>query len=98
VKSINYARRAKTDLEDITDYTACTWGAQQAKNYIREIRTQIAGIANGDVIAQSLQVARAGMFKCRINRHLIIFEQTNDQVRVIRILHETMDVPRHIGP
>jgi toxin ParE1/3/4 len=98
VKSINYARRAKTDLEDITDYTACTWGAQQAKNYIREIRTQIAGIANGDVIAQSLQVARAEMFKCRVNRHLIIFEQTNDQIRVVRILHETMDVPRHIGP
>ena len=74
MKSINYARRANADLEDITDYTACTWGAQQAKKYIREIRTQIAGIANGDVIAQSLQVARAGMLKCRVNRHLIIFE------------------------
>lgn len=97
MKSIKYARRANADLEDITDYTARTWGAQQAKKYIREIRAQIAGIANGDVIAQPLQVARAGMFKCRVNRHLVIFEQTNDEIRIVRILHEAMDMPRHIG-
>ena len=98
MKSIKYARRANADSEDITDYTARIWGAQQAKKYIREIRAQIAGIANGDVIAQPLQVARARMFKCRVNRHLIIFEQTTNQVRIVRILHEAMDVPRHIAP
>jgi len=97
MKSIKYARRANADLEGITDYTARTWGAQQAKNYIREIRTQIAAIANGDAVYQPLQVALAGMFKCRVNRHLIVFEQTNDQVRIVRILHEAMDVPRHMG-
>lgn len=97
MKSVRYARRANADLEDITDYTARTWGAQQAKKYIQEIRAQIEGIAKGDVIAQPLQVARAGMFKCLVNRHLIVFEQTNDQIRIVRILHEAMDVPRQIG-
>ena len=97
MKSIKYARRAKTDLEDITDYTARTWGAHQAKKYLQAIRTQIKGIANGDIISQPLQVARTGMFKCRVNRHFIIFEETDNQIRIIRILHEAMDVPRHVG-
>jgi toxin ParE1/3/4 len=98
MKSIKYARRANADLEDIIDHTARTWGAQQAKKYIRDIRVQISRIANDDVIIQPLQVARPGMFKSRINRHLIIFEQTDDHILIIRILHEAMDVPRHIGP
>lgn len=97
MKSIRYARRANADLEDIPDYTARTWGADQAKKYIREIRAQISGIANGDVIIQPLQVVRARMFKCRVNRHLVIFEQTEDEIRIVRILHEAMDVPRHLG-
>lgn len=95
MKSVKYARRANADLEDITDYTARTWGAQQAKKYIREIRSQIDGIASGDVIGQTLQVTRDGMFKCRVNRHLIIFEQTHDMIFIVRILHEVMDIPRH---
>lgn len=97
MKSIKYTRQANADLEDITDYTARTWGAQQAKKYLQEIRAQITGIAKGDVVAQPLQVARAGMFKCRVNRHLIVLEQTNNQIRIVRILHEAMDVPRQIG-
>lgn len=96
MKSIKYARQANADLEDITDYTARTWGAQQAKKYIREIRAQVASIANGDAVYQPLQVARSGMFKCRVNRHLVIFEQTNDEIRILRILHEAMDVPLQI--
>ena len=97
MKSIKYARRANADLEGIIDYTARTWGAQQAKKYIQEIRAQITDIASGNAVYQPLQVARAGMFKCRVNRHLVIFEQINDETRIVRILHESMDVPRHLG-
>lgn len=98
MRSIKYARRANADLEDITDYTARTWGADQAKRYIRDIRTQIERIASGDAIAQPLRVARDGLFKCRVNRHFIVFEQTDDFILIVRVLHEAMDIPRHIAP
>lgn len=98
MKSIKYARRANADLEDITDYTARTWGADQAKRYIRDIRTQIERMASGDAIAQPLQVARDGLFKCRVNRHFIVFEQTDDCILIVRVLHEAMDISRHIAP
>lgn len=98
IKSVKYARRASADLEDITDYTAQTWGAEQAKNYTKDLRAKIKEIVKGEASIQPMDVGRAAMFKARVNRHLIIFEQTDDHILIIRILHEAMDIPRHTGP
>lgn len=95
--SIKYSRRASADLEDITDYTARTWGAQQAKKYIRDIRAKIHDIAKGDVITQSLEGVEGNLFKVRASRHLIICEQKAGAVFIVRILHDSMDIPRHIS-
>lgn len=97
MKSVKYARRAISDLEDITDYTARTWGADQAKAYNKDVRAKISEIVSGEASIQSLGIGKAGLFKARENRHLIIFEQTGDQILIVRVLHEAMDIARHIG-
>lgn len=98
MKSVKYARRASADLNGITDYTAQTWGAEQAKKYNKDIRAKIQEIVTGEASIQSMNVGRAGMFKARVNRHLIIFEQTDAHILIVRILHEAMDIPCQIGP
>lgn len=98
MKSIKYARRANADLEDITDYTARTWGAEQAQKYNRDIRAKIVEIANGEASIQPMSVGKARLFKARVNRHIIIFEQSDEQILIVRVLHEAMDIPRHISP
>ena|SRR6056297_3382824 len=98
MKSIKYARLANADLEDITDYTARTWGAPQAKKYIRDIRAKILEIANNEASIQSMNIGKAGLFKARVNRHFIVFEQTDKQILIVRVLHEAMDIPQHINP
>jgi Plasmid stabilization system protein len=47
MKTVKYARRAISDLEDITDYTARTWGADQAKAYNKDVRAKISEIVSG---------------------------------------------------
>lgn len=94
--SIKYSQRANADLEDITDYTASTWGAEQAKRYIHEIRQKIQEISEGNAVTQSLDGVSRKISKARANRHLIIFEKKEEVIFVVRILHETMDIPRHI--
>lgn len=96
MKSIKYARRANADLENITDYTAKTWGAKQAKKYIQSIRLKIRNIAQGSEHLQPLSVDRADIYQARVNRHLIILEMNDTEIRIVRILHEAMDVPRHL--
>ena len=96
MKSIKYAQRANADFEDIIDYTARTWGTKQAKKYIKSIRSKIQSIAEGSEHLQSLNVERANIYQARVNRHLIILEMSDTEIRIVRILHEAMDVPRHL--
>ena len=96
MKHVQYSKKFLEDLENITVYTAQMWGANQAKVYLRDIRDKVHQIANDDAIVQVLHIPRPGLLKVRVNRHLIIFESTNATVRIIRILHESMDLPQHL--
>ena len=96
MKHVQYSKKSQEDLENITDYTAQMWGTNQAKVYLKDIRDKIHQIANGDAIVQVLHIPRPGMLKVRLNRHLIIFQSTDDTERIIRILHESMDIPQHL--
>ena len=96
MKHVQYSKKFLEDLENITVYTAQMWGANQAKVYLKDIRDKIHQIANGDAIVQVLHIPRPGLLKVRVNRHLIIFESTNATVRIIRILHESIDLPQHL--
>ena len=96
MKVVQYSKKSLDDLEDIIDYTAQMWGAKQAKVYLKDIRDKVHQIANGDAIVQVLHIPRSGILKVRVNRHLIISESTNSTVKIIRILHESMDIPQHL--
>jgi len=96
MKHVQYSKKSLKDLENITDYTAQMWGANQAKVYLKDIRDKVHHIANGEAIVQVLHIPRPGMLKVRVNRHIVIFESTDATVRIIRILHDTMDIPQHL--
>jgi len=96
MKVVQYSKKSLADLENIIDYTAQLWGANQAKVYLKDIRDKIHQIANGEAIVQVLHIRRAGMLKVRVNRHIVIFESTDATVRIIRILHDSMDIPQHL--
>lgn len=96
MKVVQYSKKSLADLENIIDYTAQMWGANQAKVYLKDIRDKIHQIANGDAIVQVLHIPRSGILKVRVNRHIVIFESTNSTVKIIRILHESMDIPQHL--
>lgn len=96
MKHVQYSKKFLEDLENITVYTAQMWGANQAKMYLKDIRDKVHQIANDDAIVQVLHIPRPGLLKVRVNRHLIIFESTNATVRILRILHESMDIPQHL--
>lgn len=96
MKHVQYSKKFLEDLENITVYTAQMWGANQAKVYLRDIRDKVHQIANDDAIVQVLHIPRSGILKVRVNRHIVIFESTNSTVKIIRILHESMDIPQHL--
>ena len=98
---------AEKDFTRIVKYTADTFGERQAAIYQTALIEALTALHSGpDVPAsaardeilpglRSLHVARQG----RRGRHFIMYRDVGAQViEVVRILHDAMDLARHIPP
>ncbi|MFA5701895.1 MAG: type II toxin-antitoxin system RelE/ParE family toxin [Advenella sp.] len=89
--------KAVLDLSDIWDYSAEQWGVVQADRYIRSIHEACQLLASGKLKGTSADFIRAGYRKQIVGMHLLFYRMTVDGViDVVRILHQRMDVGRHL--
>jgi toxin ParE1/3/4 len=102
---VRLGAQAERDLLSILQWTAENFGGQQAKNYrttllqsIRELAAgpDVSGARKRDDIVKgfySLHIARHG----RHGRHLLLYRLIGDQtIEIARILHDSMDLRRHL--
>jgi toxin ParE1/3/4 len=88
--------RAIADLEDIWDYSTETWGTVQAERYLRLINDSFRKIADNPGIGRPCDAIREGYRKRSVGRHVIFYRTAEGGVDVVRILHERMDMDRHL--
>ena len=86
---------AEADLENIWTYTAREWSVEQAETYTDDIINMFEDIAEGKRVGRPVFV-RAGYCKTLIGRHAIYFQVRGKVIAIIRILHQSMDVERHL--
>lgn len=87
---------AERDLEAIWIYTAQHWSVEQANHYTDMLTGAFAELAQSPKMAPACDYIRPGYRRQSVERHMIYFRITNYGIAVIRILHERMDVPRHL--
>lgn len=96
---------ARRDLLGIVHWTARHFGAAQARAYRETILIALSALEAGPDISGSkardeimpwlrtLHVARGG----RRGRHIILYRaQAQETIDVVRILHDSMDLGRHM--
>lgn len=88
---------AQADLEQIWDYTYGHWDVDQAEHYVRELQRAINRIAANPLIGRACDEIRPGYRKMAAGSHVLFYRVTADEiVDVVRILHQRMDVNRHL--
>ena len=100
---IRLGRRAEQDYVEILDWTTKSFGATQARTYAVTISRALQASEDGPEIPGSklrdeiepgirtLHVARSG----RKGRHFVVFRVDGDGfIDVLRLLHDSMDLPR----
>jgi toxin ParE1/3/4 len=88
---------AQADLEQIWDYTHDRWGADQAEAYLRELQRAVERAATNPRIGRACDEIRPGYRKLAAGSHTLFYRVTADEViDVIRVLHQRMDVDRHL--
>jgi len=91
-------KKAVSDLTDIWEYTCDTWSEKQADIYYNHIIRTIKLISDGQTHSDKeyLEIEQ-GLFCHHCKKHLIFYHRVeNNEIEVIRILHERMDVTKRI--
>ncbi|WP_006243695.1 type II toxin-antitoxin system RelE/ParE family toxin [Mycolicibacterium tusciae] len=88
---------AQLDLEQIWDYTCDRWGDDQAEKYVREIERAIQRVVQNPMIGRACDEVRVGYRRHAVGSHTLYYRLAGaDVIDVVRILHQRMDVDRHI--
>jgi toxin ParE1/3/4 len=103
--SVRLAEKAEHDLLDALVWTTDQFGALQADEYLETLTLALEALTDGPNIVGSkvrddiglgirtLHVARLG----RKGRHLVVFRMADGQaIDVIRLLHDSMDLAKHL--
>jgi toxin ParE1/3/4 len=101
---VRLGQQAEQDYVEILQWTAQTFGEGQASTYAVTIALAIAALEGGPEILgatarediqpgiRTLHVARQG----RAGRHFVVFCATGSDIDILRLLHDSMDLPRHL--
>ena len=91
------SQKAQQDLVFIGNYSATHWSTNQAKRYLQMILSECTELANKPYIGRSYSEYREGLKGHPCGKHVIFYRTlTNKRIRIVRILHERMDFPRHL--
>lgn len=87
---------AERDLESIWTHTLHQWGAGQADRYTELLTAAFAELAQSPKTATACDHIRPGYRRRSVERHMIYFRITTYGIAVVRILHDRMDIQRHL--
>ncbi|MEN2399877.1 type II toxin-antitoxin system RelE/ParE family toxin [Flavobacterium sp. MC2016-06] len=89
---------ASVDLENIWLYTVENWSLEQADRYLNLIFDEIEYVCLKPNSGSDFGKIRKGYFRSKVKSHLIFYKinAKENQLEIIRILHEMMDIENHI--
>ncbi len=102
--TVRLGRQAEQDYVEILQWTAKTFGERQASTYAETMSRAIEALEDGpDVLGvrarddiqpgiRTFHVARHGF----AGRHFVVFRVAGSHINVLRLLHDSMDLPRHL--
>lgn len=91
------SEKAINDINTIWIYTAENWSVEQANRYYNLIFDEIEFIAIHFEAIKDFGHVRKGYRYSKVKSHLIFCRKTkNNEIEVIRVLHEKMDVKNRI--
>jgi toxin ParE1/3/4 len=92
MNSFFVSRAARADLKNIAAYTQKNWGAVQRKAYIKELDIQFHFLTENSLTGISCNYIVDGLRKYHHKHHTIFYENVDQSISIVRVLHKSMDV------
>ncbi|KGE10506.1 type II toxin-antitoxin system RelE/ParE family toxin [Burkholderia gladioli] len=94
-RAVRLTPLAEADLEDIWTYTFEQWSLEQAERYVGDLVEAFERLARGDWVGRSSR-ASDDYRRYLVGSHVVFYRETTTTLDVIRVLHQRMDVDRHL--
>ena len=72
------------------------WDVNQAEAYVLRLGHSLEVLADAPGLGLRIDKIRHGYLKFPAGSHVIFYRQSESGIEVIRILHKSMDVERHL--
>ena len=96
MKKLVVAFSARADLEDIARYTERRWGAARKRLYLDALRDRFAQLRTSPGLGAARDDVRSGYRSIASGSHVVFYRETADSIEILRVLHQRMDVHRHV--
>lgn len=87
--------RADADLGEIADYTIEAFGIDQARNYRDGLLACFQSLAENPRIGRDAEELAPFLRRYEHRSHVVFYQPRESGVLIVRILHGSMDMPRH---
>lgn len=89
---------ATSDLEYIWLYTFENWSLEQADRYIRFLLDEFNYLSNHPLSGKDRSDLYKGYRSSKVKSHFIFYwiDQRNNEIEIVRILHERMDIQNRL--
>ena len=93
------SQEANRDIENIWLYTYENWSLEQADRYFNLIMDEIEYLAKNPEAGKDHDHVRKGYFRSKVKSHFIFYkiDQKNEEIEIIRILHQRMNIESRLN-
>jgi toxin ParE1/3/4 len=91
--------KAVEDIESIWLYTYEKWSLEQADRYVNLIMDEIEYLSAHPNSGKNINHLRKGYRQAKVKSHLIFYQINGlqNEIEIIRVLHQQMDIPNRLN-
>ncbi len=88
-------QKATDDLDTIYEYTTVNFGLEQARGYLTGLHERFKELAARSAMGRNAEPLAPGLRRYPYRSHVVFYVSVDKSVLIVRVLHESMDPPRH---
>lgn len=96
MRRLRLTPQARNDLDGIWEYSVNQWSVDQAEAYLRTLNSTLQLLTEQPALGRNIDDICEGYLKFPAASHLVIYRIKPDCIEIMRILHKSSDVVRHV--
>ena len=92
----NLSSKAADDLDGIYEYTILHFGLEQARVYLLGLHERFQMFAEQPTHGRKADELAPGLRRFEYQSHMVFYIPKDNGVQIVRVLHQRMDVTRHV--